>query len=305
MYTKAKSADMRIWYDRDEFAFIMDSESVIEGDLDRQINIMKDIYLEQLLQLPDIPPEWALMINDVLLPTDISSENLGMTLEYSFDEENIKLNFAIEGLGFIPPTTEAFLTLLDKALAGGSLPGFSLVFEGGSDEERFVEIEVPPTTSEPVIEEPRKVVWIVDNLANLKLVTVKAPLKPAEFVVSDLTITPEEVEEGETVTVSVDVTNIGEEEGTCTVDLILDREFVISEETPPLWGGDILKIRFEIRVDMGIHEVEVEGLTGIFTVVKPEPPFWNRPELVMGVFVVIIGVIAILWRRGVFARARE
>ncbi len=86
MYTKAKSADMHIWYDRNEFAFLMDSEGVIEGDLDRQINIMKDIYLEQILQSPSLlTPELTLIIYGFLLPTDISSENLGMTFEYLFD----------------------------------------------------------------------------------------------------------------------------------------------------------------------------------------------------------------------------
>ena len=217
MYTKAKSADMHIWYDRNEFAFLMDSEGVIEGDLDRQINIMKDIYLEQLLQFEDTPPEWALMINDVLVPTNISRKNLGMTLEYLFDGENIKLDFVVDGLVFRPPTTEAFLTFLDKALAGGSLPGFSLIFEGGSDEERLVEIEVPPTTSEPVLAFPQKVVWIVDNLTNLNLVTFKVregptpppppPPPPLPPFLSNLTITPEEVEEGEKVTISLDIMN--------------------------------------------------------------------------------------------------
>jgi len=198
MYTKAKSADMHIWYDRNEFAFLMDSEGVIEGDLDRQINIMKDIYLEQILQSPSLlTPELTLIIYGFLLPTDISSENLGMTLEYLFDGEKIKLDFAVEGLGFIPPTTEAFLTFLDKALTGGYLPGFSLVFEGGSDEDGFVEIEVPATTSEPVIEEPRKVVWIVDNLVDLNLVSFKV----REWPTPTLTLSQTEVVAGDTINI--------------------------------------------------------------------------------------------------------
>ncbi len=98
---------------------------------------------EKILQFPDTPPEWALIINDVLIPTEISTENLNVTFEYSFDEEKLKIDFAVEGLGFIPPTTEAFITILDKAFTGVSLPGFSLVLEGGSDEEEYVEIDVP------------------------------------------------------------------------------------------------------------------------------------------------------------------
>jgi hypothetical protein len=394
MYTKAKSADMHIWYDRNELAFIMESEGVIEGDLDRQVNIMKDTYLEQLLQLPDTPPEWALIINDVLLPTDISRENLGMTLEYLFDGEKIKLDFAVEGLVFKPPTTDGFLTFLDKALAGGSVPGFSLIFEGGSDGEMFVGIEVPPTTSEPVLAFPRKVVWIVDNLTNLNLVTffkvIEEPLpppppppplppildnlnitpseierwdnvtisfdirntdsqsiyygvtmwienaafpppfwppydvtlriwvelgayesktvshtitldmlgeyhvwvngltgiftvgtwppepppKPAEFVISDLTITPEEVEEGDTVTVSIDVTNIGEETGDYTITLDLPAgPFLRVQETVSLEGGESKRVEFEVSRDIeGTYAVTVNDLTSSFTVKTPLKP---------------------------------
>jgi len=190
MYTKSKSVDMHIRYDRNEFAFLMDSESVIEGDLDRQINVMKDLYLEQILQFPDTPPESALMIDNFLLPTDISSENLDIAFEYLFDGEKSKIDFAFEGLGLRPPTTEAFLTFLDKALTGGSLPDFSLAFEGGSDEEGFIEIEVPSTTSEPVIEEPRKVVWIVDNLANLNLVSLKVREWPRASLLSSELVVP-------------------------------------------------------------------------------------------------------------------
>jgi hypothetical protein len=85
MYTKTKSIDVHIRFDRNELAFLMDSESVIEGDLDKQINIIYDIYWEQYLQSPYMTPEGALMINNFLLPTDISLENLNVVFEYSFD----------------------------------------------------------------------------------------------------------------------------------------------------------------------------------------------------------------------------
>ena len=43
------------------------------------------------------------------------------------------------------------------------------------------------------------------------------PLRPAKFVVSDLFASSDEVEEGEYVTFSVKVTNIGETEGSYTM----------------------------------------------------------------------------------------
>ncbi|GAF71692.1 unnamed protein product, partial [marine sediment metagenome] len=97
MMIKTKSADLHIWFDRDELAFLMDSEAVIEGDLDKLTNIMMDTSLEQILQSPYITPEWALMINNILIPTEISTENLNVAFVYSFDGEKLKLDFAVEG----------------------------------------------------------------------------------------------------------------------------------------------------------------------------------------------------------------
>jgi hypothetical protein len=362
--------------------------------MDKLINVMMDTWLEEYLQDPYIDKESFLMINNVLLPTEISTENLNVSFEYSFDGEKLKLDFAVEDLGLSPPTTEAFLTILDKAFTGVSLPGFSLVLEGGSDEEGFVEIEVPPTTSEPVIEFPWKVVWIVDNLTNLNLVSFKVrewptppplppyldnlnvtpavielgdsvtisfdirnldsqhitygvdiyienvnvtriwaelgayefktvshiitpdavgdfnvtvhrmtgsfvvipPPKPAEFEFSDLRIfypgvIPPEVKKGETVTVtiSIEAKNVGELMGNHTVEFEVDGHVIDSQEVT-LEGGASVTVLFELTRGEETYEVEVEGFTESFTVVIPEPPFWNRPEFAMAVIGIAIAV---------------
>jgi len=218
MMIKTKSADFHIWFDRDELAFKMDSESVIEGDLDRLMNIMMDMNLEQLLQSPYTDPESALMINDFLLPTELSMENLNFALEYSFEGEKLKLDFAVEGLGFRPPTTEAFIAILDEALTGASVPGFSLVLEGGADEEEFVEIVVPPTTSYPVVWGHRRVVWVVDNLENLGLVS----LDVREWPTLTLMVSQTEVVVGDTVDIEGVVSIEGESMEGQEVDLAVN-----------------------------------------------------------------------------------
>lgn len=98
------------------------------------------------------------------------------------------------------------------------------------------------------------------------------PLKPAEFVVSDLTITPEAFELGEghdiyTFKVTVDVTNIGEREGTHTVDLLIDG-LDFDWRTVTLGGGESTPITFDVTSGVGSYTVEVDGLTGSF-VLKP------------------------------------
>ncbi|MBA7647100.1 hypothetical protein ES703_54870 [subsurface metagenome] len=139
--------------------------------------------------------------------------------------------------------------------------------------------------------------------------TVRTPLEPAEFVFSNLQITPR-VKIGMSVNISVDVTNVGEEMGFCSFELKLNGR-VIESVYLPSFGGvypDYDQVTatqfFELKRGEGTYEVEVGGLTGSFTVFISEPPFWTSPEFVMGVIAIIICIIAIyVWRLGGFTRA--
>jgi hypothetical protein len=224
------------------------------------------------------------MINNVLLPTDISMENLNMAFEYSFDGEKLKLNFAFEGLGFRPPTTRAFLTMLDKALTGGSLPSFSLVLEGESDEKEFVEIEVPPTTSDPVIEDPRKVVWIVDNLANLNLVSIKV----REWPTPTLTLSQTEVVAGDTINIegvlAIEGKPVeGKEVTIAANDMIIgtvetDHEGVFSFTYKFEDAGS-----YEVKSSCEYYEITLESQITDVTV--------KLPSLLSGLVVPVIGIV--------------
>jgi len=112
--------------------------------------------------------------------------------------------------------------------------------------------------------------------------TVKTPPKPAEFEFSNLRIffpgvIPPEVERDQTVTVtvSIDVTNVGEEMGGCTVELKVNGEVFDSEEIPPFGGGVTATQLFELTMGEGTYEVEVDGLTDSFTV-NPKLSFWDK-----------------------------
>ena len=133
--------------------------------------------------------------------------------------------------------------------------------------------------------------------------TVKAPPKPAEFEFSDLRIfypgvIPPEVERDQTVTVtvSIEVENVGELEGGRTVELKVDGE-VIDSKGVTLEGGASATVLFELTRGEGTHEVEVEGFTESFTV-NPQPSLWDKipgfpyESIILG----LIAVIIILWR---------
>ena len=299
MMIKTKSADFHLRFDRNELAFLMDSESVIEGDLDKLINIMMDINLEQILQSPYTDPESALMIDNILIPTDISAENLNVALEYSFDGEKLKLDFAVEGLGLRPPTTEAFLTILDKVFTGASLPDFSLVLEGGSDEKEYVEIVVLQPTSAPVVLGHRKVVWIVDNLANLDLVS----LKVREWPTLTLTVSQTEVVEGDTVNMEGVLSIEGEPVEGQEVDVAVN-DMVMGKVETDHEGGFSFTYTF---VDTGSYEVKSsceyyeKTLDSPITTVTVKSPSLLSSELVVpvtGIVIVVAVVGYILMKRG-------
>jgi len=100
---------------------------------------------------------------------------------------------------------------------------------------------------------------------------------PARFTVSDLSITPEEVELTEQVTVSVRVVNSGGRQGSYSVVLkVNDAEESQNEVT--LGSGENQMISFEIAKEVaGIYSVDINGEVGQFTVIVPQGP---EPEVV-------------------------
>lgn len=116
-------------------------------------------------------------------------------------------------------------------------------------------------------------------------------------------VIPPEVERDQTVTVtvSIEVENVGELEGGCTVELKMDGEVIDSKEVT-LEGGGSATVLFELTRGEGTYEVEVEGFTESFTIELAEKtPFWMQPIYVAGILIVIIsaGAIYILRRRAV------
>jgi len=94
--------------------------------------------------------------------------------------------------------------------------------------------------------------------------------EPAEFEVSDLTISPEEAKPRQTVTVRVEVRNVGQSRGTHELKLIVDG-WVRQSKSVTLDGGQAAFLSFYVQMDVvGSYTVELGGLTGVFRVV-PEP----------------------------------
>ncbi len=115
------------------------------------------------------------------------------------------------------------------------------------------------------------------------------PPEPAEFEISDLTVSPSTVEADETVTVSVVVSNVGEESGGLGVELELDGA-VEDTKAVTLDGGASTTVSFSVSSDeVGSHTVEVGGLSGSFTVEKAPAGF---PWTYVIIAFVLIAIVA-------------
>ena len=136
-----------------------------------------------------------------------------------------------------------------------------------------------------------------DGQTDTFIVIAPEPPMPAEFVLSNLILSPNEINPGEPVSVTVEIENIGEESGSYTVELSLDG--VLEEtESVTLGGGESTSVSFSLSSeDEGAHVVKVDGSSSSFTVT--EPPV--KPDYTMYYVLVAVIVLAaagiLYWRR--------
>lgn len=96
------------------------------------------------------------------------------------------------------------------------------------------------------------------------------PISPADIILSDLLIRPQEGLPGEIVVISVVATNVGEERGSYTVQL--EGDFVAAK-TITLDPGDSRTIYFQIfPQEPGTYWISVDALSGGFVVTEVKPP---------------------------------
>jgi len=112
-----------------------------------------------------------------------------------------------------------------------------------------------------------------------------------------LVVDPMEVATGEAVRISVIVTNKGDLEGTCEVILKVDG-IVEAIENVTVAGGSAEPAVFTVTKDMeGTYNVEVDGLTGTFTVTNSPSIRW--PFIIGVISIAIIGtMMAIYVKKG-------
>lgn len=100
---------------------------------------------------------------------------------------------------------------------------------------------------------------------------IVGPSKPAEFTVTDLTINPLEAEVFEPVLVTVNVTNIGDEQGEYVANLTINN-VLEQNQTILVPGRNSTLAEFTVLKETeGTYTVEIGGLSGSITFKVPPP----------------------------------
>lgn len=97
---------------------------------------------------------------------------------------------------------------------------------------------------------------------------------PAVFEMSQLSILPTEVRAGETVTIEAAVTNVSQTTDSYSLSLKVNGAVEATKEVT-LNAGEETTVTFQLTPDMaGIYEVDINGLTGTFTVTGAPVGWW-------------------------------
>ena len=156
--------------------------------------------------------------------------------------------------------------------SGGRKDAYTATLTIAGVEEHTKVVEVAPQETEAVLftvvkDEPGNWAVRVDGLSETFRV-----LRPAEFTVGNLDISPPVACVGETVTVTADVTNTGEVEGKHSVPLKIDGSEVETRELQ-LSPGATETVTFSFGEGaIGAHDVTVGELSGLLTVTQTGDP---------------------------------
>ena len=205
-------------------------------------------------------------------------------------------SFVTSGLSIEPGIAEKgrqVSVTAEVSNVGGQRGSYTLTIdiEGVTSEE--ITVTLDPETSETVFFEFLAVesgTFTVDLDGMTETFTV---VDPASFEISNLIIEPDSVKEGESVTISVECSNVGGISGSYDVVLMIDGE---TEDTSTVTvdAAESTTASFDVTASQsGSHSVEVIGLTGSYTVLEQQQGIPGyQPE---SVFIGLISGALILW----------
>jgi hypothetical protein len=235
----------------------------IPGDYNVTIDSLEGTFTVKFHDIPT-PPLPPILSNLIITPDELK---LGDEVTINFDIENYGsssqtygVDIHIENVNDPPPTWPPYditmKTWVDLGAYEFKTVFFTITMDTGGDFN----------------------VTVHGMTASFKVGTwpPEPPLRPAELVLSDLSIEPEEAELWEgiddwTFRITVNVTNVGGQEGMDTINLRVDGS-IVDRRTVKLGGGEKVTIMYDVTRGVGSYIVEVDGFTGGFTVKAPPKP---------------------------------
>ncbi len=182
--------------------------------------------------------------------------------------ENTELVSAVydltpDGASFDPPITLCFT--YDPELIPEGVDPANLVV-AMRDDNLDVWVELPDGA---VNTEAHTICVAVSHFTPFAVI---AHTDPASFTIDNLISSPSKVEIGDPITISANVTNTGDLSSSYEVSLFIDGELAETKQVT-LIGGVSQTVSFSVTEDTaGTYSVEVNDLTGSFTVVELPPP---------------------------------
>lgn len=197
------------------------------------------------------------------------------------------------------------VTVKNTGDASGSY-ALELKIDGEVEATEKVELEAEASKTETFTvtkDAPGEYSVEIADLKGLLMVTAAA------FHVTDLVFSPKQVNQGEPIKISVDVANVGSEQGNYTLWLKLRKEVTLDAKVSQT-------VDFTIIGDtVGEHQLEIADLEGEFRVVSglppspapppspalPPSPWWRNWWFIGGiagaVVIIVLAVIIIRYRR--------
>ena len=232
---------------------------------------VSDICIIEVIErsLPPIPEPAVFVVSDLIINPTMVEPN-----------DEVAISVLVTNIGEVSGTYDVIFDIEGQEVS------HSVTLAG--DESTLVEFVYVPETEG---------IYTVEVEELIGTFEVKISLKPAEFIVSLLAVTPSKILEGEEVTIIVTIKNVGEIAGTHTLIINIDDKPEGLPIQSLLEGGESKSITVMATRPLGSHSVKVDGLVDGFTVTaQVVKPFWEGLEVWI-LLILLLFVIAIYWWR--------
>jgi len=214
----------------------------------------------------------TLIVNDTVPAVTLPLLNSSVNNFIVLDENQTVLDYDVDGINltvFTLGATSVSLQYDTDSLTKKDFGVWSLIV----DNPYNLTVQLPEESTVVYLSEIPTSIDTEGNKITLSLfpsqweISYILPLvPPADFQISDLDVTPSEVEAGEEVTVSVRITNVGGQTGSYTLPLIINQT-TEDTKTVTLEKGASTTTKFKIiKQTPGKYNVEIAGLIDEFTV---------------------------------------